>query len=217
MKGVVIGGTRSGVGKTVATLVIIRALQKQGYTVQPAKAGPDFIDPSHHERVAGQLSRTLDRWLQGEDGLRRNYPRGHPINTTKRIFLVLPHGVDHHEGFYEAIHIVKRLASKLGTPVTVLVVGGETSQYQRLFGLVGHEVAAEFEPIGWDVLLDSLSERTAENDLIVAVSPREGEVGWHDELNELPSRLVELPPHSFVMIYPRHGEPEYAARFLRFD
>ena len=142
---------------------------------------------------------------------------GHPINTTKRIFLVLPHGVDHHEGFYEAIHIVKRLASKLGTPVTVLVVGGETSQYRRLFGLVGHEVAAEFEPIGWDMLLDSLSERTAENDLIVAVSPREGEVGWHDELNELPSRLVELPPHSFVMVYPRHGEPEYAARFLRFD
>ena len=142
---------------------------------------------------------------------------GHPINTTKRIFLVLPHGVDHHEGFYEAIHIVKRLASKLGTPVTVLVVEGETPQYQRLFGLVGHEVNAKFEPIGWDMLLDSLSERTAENDLIVAVSPREGEVGWHNELNELPSRLVELPPHSFVMVYPRHGEPEYAARFLRFD
>lgn len=77
MKGVVIGGTRSGVGKTVATLAIIRALQEQGCTVQPAKAGPDFIDPSHHERVAGRPSRTLDRWLQGEDGLRQNYSRGH--------------------------------------------------------------------------------------------------------------------------------------------
>ncbi|AUX07747.1 cobyrinic acid a,c-diamide synthase [Halalkaliarchaeum desulfuricum] len=76
MNGIVIGGTRSGVGKTVATLSVIRALTDAGCAVQPAKAGPDFIDPSHHERVAGRPSRTLDLWMQGEDGLRRNYHRG---------------------------------------------------------------------------------------------------------------------------------------------
>ncbi|MFC7140181.1 cobyrinic acid a,c-diamide synthase [Halosimplex aquaticum] len=76
MKGFVLGGTSSGVGKTVATLAVVRALEREGLAVQPAKAGPDFIDPSHHEQVAGTPSRTLDRWLQGEDGLRRNYHRG---------------------------------------------------------------------------------------------------------------------------------------------
>ncbi len=76
MKGLVLGGTSSGVGKTVAALAVTRALEGQGHTVQPAKAGPDFIDPSHHEAVTGQPSRTLDPWLQGEDGLVRNYRRG---------------------------------------------------------------------------------------------------------------------------------------------
>ena len=76
MNGVVLAGTKSGVGKTVATLATIRALGDAGHEVQPAKAGPDFIDPSHHAVVADCPSRTLDCWLEGTDGLRRNYHRG---------------------------------------------------------------------------------------------------------------------------------------------
>lgn len=142
---------------------------------------------------------------------------GHPINTTDHVFVVLPDGIDHHEGFYEAVHIVKRLALKLDTPMTVLIAEGTTHQYERLFGMVEMDVDAEFEGIAWGDLLETLSERATSDDLVIALSPREGEVGWHDELSELPNRLVELPPHSFVMVYPRHGEPEYDAQFLRFD
>ncbi|WP_247731574.1 cobyrinic acid a,c-diamide synthase [Halovivax limisalsi] len=76
MKGLVLAGTASGVGKTVATLAAIRALDNAGYDVQPAKAGPDFIDPSHHAVVSGRPSRTLDPWLEGEAGLRRAFWRG---------------------------------------------------------------------------------------------------------------------------------------------
>jgi cobyrinic acid a,c-diamide synthase len=76
VNGFVLGGTSSGVGKTVAALAVMRALERDGYAVQPAKAGPDFIDPSHHEAVTGTPSRTLDLWLEGEAGLLCNYRRG---------------------------------------------------------------------------------------------------------------------------------------------
>lgn len=76
MKGVVVAGTASGVGKTVATLGVIQALNEAGYAVQPAKAGPDFIDPSHHAVVAERPSRTLDVWMEGREGLLENYYRG---------------------------------------------------------------------------------------------------------------------------------------------
>ena len=76
MKGLVIAGTQSGVGKTVATLATLVALESAGQDVQPAKAGPDFIDPSHHRAVTETPSRSLDPWLSGPEGARRTYWRG---------------------------------------------------------------------------------------------------------------------------------------------
>jgi len=76
MDGVVLAGTSSGVGKTVATLATLTALEDAGYQPQPAKAGPDFIDPSHHEALVDTPSRALDPWLAGEAGMCRTYWRG---------------------------------------------------------------------------------------------------------------------------------------------
>ncbi|MFC5278612.1 cobyrinate a,c-diamide synthase [Halorubrum rubrum] len=75
MYGLVLGGTASGVGKTVAALAASRALSDAGYDPVPAKAGPDYIDPSHHAAALGRPSRTLDTWMQGVEGVRRNLHR----------------------------------------------------------------------------------------------------------------------------------------------
>ena len=60
---VVIAGTTSGVGKTVITCSIIHSLQKLGYTVQPFKVGPDYIDPSYLSSISNQNTYNLDVWL----------------------------------------------------------------------------------------------------------------------------------------------------------
>ncbi|ELY95260.1 sodium/hydrogen exchanger [Natrialba chahannaoensis JCM 10990] len=143
---------------------------------------------------------------------------GHPINTTRRLFVVVPIGADHHEGFYEAVHIVKRLASTLGAELNVIVVEGSAHQYEQLFGLVEEDTPAEFDEIdNWGRLLPRLESQTEEDDLIVSIAPRRGDVGWHSELEDLPARLAELPPESFITIHPRQGEPEYDRQYLRLE
>jgi cobyrinic acid a,c-diamide synthase len=66
----IIAGTTSGVGKTTISLAIMYALKyKKGFSVQPFKIGPDFIDPSYHKIITGRESHTLDAWMMGNKGI----------------------------------------------------------------------------------------------------------------------------------------------------
>src|SRR6202034_4093262 len=71
MIGLLVGGTASGVGKTTVSLALMVCLRRRGYAVQPCKGGPDFLDTTHHTRIAGRKARNLDTWMLSEEANRR--------------------------------------------------------------------------------------------------------------------------------------------------
>ncbi|HDS17349.1 MAG TPA: cobyrinate a,c-diamide synthase [Proteobacteria bacterium] len=70
-----LAATHSGSGKTTITLALLRALRQRGYRLQPYKCGPDYIDPTFHERAAGCPSINLDTWMMGEASVRDSFAR----------------------------------------------------------------------------------------------------------------------------------------------
>ena len=187
MKGVVVAGTASGVGKTVATLAVCRALQREGRTVQPAKAGPDFIDPSHHTAATWRASRTLDPWMQGVEGLRANYARGDGDVCVVEGMMGL------YDGAGEPDTSTARVAELLGLPV-VLVVDASAGMESVAATALGFRRYAEHSGHAIDVAG------------VVASRAHGGrhEQGIEDALPDDIAYLGRIPPREDLTIPERH-------------
>ncbi|WP_430505302.1 cobyrinic acid a,c-diamide synthase [Haloparvum sp. PAK95] len=197
MKGVVLGGTSSGVGKTVATLSVMRALENAGHEPVPAKAGPDFIDPSHHAAVFEKPSRTLDTWMQGVDGVRRTAADA----ASDGDFMV----VEGMMGLYDgSVTSTAATAAALDLPV-VLVVDAKAGMQSVGATALGFREYAAHDALPEDVR-ETIADPRVDVAGIIAQRAHGGrhEQGIRDALTEDVEFLGRVPPTSGLEIPDRH-------------
>ena len=65
-----IAAPSSGAGKTTVTLALMRLMRRAQIDFQPAKSGPDYIDPGYHCVAAGTPSMNLDAWAMSTELIR---------------------------------------------------------------------------------------------------------------------------------------------------
>lgn len=70
MKGFMLAGASSNVGKTTVTFGIMRELKRRNLRVVPYKTGPDYVDPMFHSIVTGEKSTNLDTYLLDEETIK---------------------------------------------------------------------------------------------------------------------------------------------------
>jgi cobyrinic acid a,c-diamide synthase len=61
-RGLVIAAPRSGSGKTILALGLMRAFRRASLAICGAKCGPDYIDPAFHAAATGRPGVNLDSW-----------------------------------------------------------------------------------------------------------------------------------------------------------
>lgn len=123
---VIVAGATSGVGKTTISLAVMYALRKKGYTVQPFKVGPDFIDPSYHALITGRTSRNLDPWLMRKQGVVQSFLQG-----VTGIEIAVIEGV---MGLYDGVNgksdyaSTASIAKLLDSPVLLVIDGAKAGR-----------------------------------------------------------------------------------------
>jgi cobyrinic acid a,c-diamide synthase len=121
----VIAGVTSGVGKTSITSAIIYGLKKRGYTIQPFKVGPDYIDPSYLSSISNNETKNLDVWLMGKDELVKSF-----VNSSTSDISIIEGVMGYYDGFggktnHASTHHV---ATLLKSPVILVLDASKTSR-----------------------------------------------------------------------------------------
>ncbi len=122
---IVIAGATSGVGKTSVTCALIFALKKKGFSVQPFKVGPDYIDPSYLSSIAKTHVFNLDVWLMGKNQLLESF-----IENSKSDISIIEGVMGFYDGFdgdsnFASTHHVAQLTK---SPVILILDASKTSR-----------------------------------------------------------------------------------------
>ncbi len=120
-----LAGASSGVGKTSITCSIIYALQKRGFSVQPFKVGPDYIDPSYLSSISKNETFNLDVWLMGKNHLLSSF-----VSNSKSDVSVIEGVMGFYDGFdgnsnYASTHHVSEITK---SPVILILDASKTAR-----------------------------------------------------------------------------------------
>ena len=122
---VLIAGVTSGVGKTSITCSIIHGMKDKGYSVQPFKVGPDYIDPTYLSAISGNSTRNLDSWIMGKDAVVQSF-----LENSHSDISVIEGVMGFYDGFsgtsnFSSTH---HIASILETPVILILDASKTAR-----------------------------------------------------------------------------------------
>lgn len=122
---IVIAGTTSGVGKTLITCSIIYAIKKKGYSVQPFKVGPDYIDPTYLSAISGNSARNLDSWIMGENAVLESFAKNAQSDIS-----VIEGVMGFYDGFSGATNqsSTHHIATILQAPVILILDASKTAR-----------------------------------------------------------------------------------------
>ena len=120
-----ITGATSGVGKTSITSAIIYGLKKRGYSIQPFKVGPDYIDPSYLSSISKTETKNLDVWLMGKQELIHSFTRNSKSNIS-----IIEGVMGYYDGFGGKSNLASthHVATLLDSPVILILDASKTSR-----------------------------------------------------------------------------------------
>lgn len=137
-----------------------------------------------------------------------------PLNTLRRMVLVVPRNAQLEPGFHRWIKKIKNLSRESGVDVIVYCHGDLIRMLQNLLVDKKPSVSAVFKNL--DDLQDILvvSKDLREDDMLVVVCARRGTISYQSEMDAIPHKVNKhFPDNNLIIIFPEQNTGPNAPRF----
>ncbi|WP_409966645.1 Glutathione-regulated potassium-efflux system protein KefB [Mycovorax composti] len=132
------------------------------------------------------------------------YKPAQPINTLKRMVVVIPPNAETEPGFVHWVHKLYEMAKEAGMKINFYGTDATLSAIENLIRHNNGSLQPGYNKFDqWDDFLIFTRELTA-NDLFIIISSRRGYSSYVPQLNKLPYYLSNyFSKHSYLILYPK--------------
>lgn len=156
---------------------------------------------STRQKIFGSV---LDRLLDKTDEMVIVSSVNRPINLTNKVVLAIPPHAEMEPGFEGALDTIKTFINQVGSDALVQATDQNMEVIKNNIEVGKTDLEVKYENLTeWEQLLSSKHLQLKENDLLILLSSREGNISWQPDLEKLPRRISSyFPGSNFLVIYP---------------
>jgi Kef-type K+ transport system membrane component KefB len=133
-----------------------------------------------------------------------------PVNTNKRIILVITKNAEYEIGFSYFIKKIALLAGQLGVRLIVYATEKTQSAFEKQIKKFRGVADIRYKIFSTDTETESLSKNISGNDLIIIASARKGTISYNSQIENMPARMMrQFPDNNFIILYPEQTQVDF--------
>ncbi len=169
----------------------------------------DVIIGLHHLATEGDqfLGPVAEKILQNTDKTIFIYKAVQPVNTLKRIIVVVPTNAEYEQGFQHWFERIQTISKETGLRLLIYASNTAIKILRDTNDNISAPLAITFEMFdNWDDFL-IFSREVKQDDLFIIISSRKGYLSYNTEIDKLPKYLIRyFSANSYIILYPEQIE-----------
>lgn len=142
----------------------------------------------------------------------------HPVNTARKIVLVLTPNAQYEIGFKHWVRKMGLLSKQAGARLMVCSSAETRQAFQNEIKKSRSNIEVTYKPFEniEDFLI--LSREISRDDLIVIVNARKGTLSYHSYMDTIPGKLLKhFGDNNFILLYPEQTEVDFLESGVQSD